>query len=95
MAESIWPTRFEPPSGRWSLRGTMSAGTVIGQTENAEFYFSHSFQFVYSAAVKINLYSVNVAVTTIVIALSGHTKLVINPIITQDFPMYPRLRSRE
>lgn len=32
--ENIWPTRAEHPLGKRSLRGTMSAGTVIGQREN-------------------------------------------------------------
>lgn len=33
VAESIWPSRSEHPSERRCLRGTTSAGTVIGQLE--------------------------------------------------------------
>lgn len=33
VAESIWPARSEHPSERRCLRGTTSAGTVIGQLE--------------------------------------------------------------
>lgn len=39
VAESTWPTRPEPPSGRGSLHGTTSGGTVISQTKETQLHF--------------------------------------------------------